>query len=156
LKEAVVSHKRIVSIKRSINTSMTLGIGMQDSSFMDSVRRALPNATIQTIVSPRAFLRGREPGVDAVVYSAEGGSAWTLIYPGYSVIVPWSASAKRPIGYPVPTADPGWQQFVSTWGNLKKKDGTVGRLYAHWILGGGALSKEPRWSIIRDVLHWVD
>jgi ABC-type amino acid transport substrate-binding protein len=71
-------------------------------------------------------------------------------------MLPWPSSAKRPVGYPVPNADPAWQQFVSTWVDLKKKDGTVDRLYAHWILGGGAISKEPRWSVIRDVLHWVD
>ncbi|MEO2175620.1 MAG: hypothetical protein ABGY96_16130 [bacterium] len=53
-------------------------------------------------------------------------------------------------------ADPEWERFVSTWLVLKKKDGTVDRLYSHWILGGGALTKEPQWSIIRDVLHWVD
>jgi ABC-type amino acid transport substrate-binding protein len=136
--------------------NLTLGIGMQDSNFEDNVRRALPDVSIQSIASPRTFLRGKEPEVDAVVYSAEGGSAWTLIYPGYSVILPWPSSAKRPVGYPVPNADPAWQQFVSTWVDLKKKDGTVDRLYAHWILGGGALSKEPRWSVIRNVLHWVD
>ena len=136
--------------------NLTLGVGMQDSNFEDNVRRVLPDASIQSITSPRMFLRGKEPDVDAVVYSAEGGSAWTLIYPGYSVILPWPASAKRPVGYPVPNADPAWQQFVSTWVDLKKKDGTVDRLYAHWILGGGAISKEPRWSVIRDVLHWVD
>ena len=31
-----------------------------------------------------------------------------------------------------------------------------GALFAHWIEGGGAEIKEPRWSIIRDVLGWVE
>ena len=140
----------------SLIPNLTLGIGMQDNTFIDTVRRVLPNASIETINSPRAFLRGKKPEMDAVVYSAEGGSAWTLIYPGYSIILPWSASAKRPVGYPVPVAEPEWERFVSTWVLLKKKDGTVDRLYSHWILGGGAKVKAPRWSIIRDVLHWVE
>jgi hypothetical protein len=29
-------------------------------------------------------------------------------------------------------------------------------LYDFWILGRGAASTEPRWSVIRDVLGWVD
>jgi len=29
------------------------------------------------------------------------------------------------------------------------------RLYSRWILGQDAVLKQPRWSIIRDVLHGV-
>jgi hypothetical protein len=56
----------------------------------------------------------------------------------------------------VPRDDAQWQTFVSQWVTLSQKDGTVRQLYAYWILGEGARSHAPRWSIIRDVLHWVD
>jgi hypothetical protein len=46
--------------------------------------------------------------------------------------------------------------FMNRWIDLKKKDHTIDRLYNHWILGRGAVDEEPRWSIIRDVLHWVE
>ncbi len=36
------------------------------------------------------------------------------------------------------------------------KDKTIDRLYNYWILGIGAEEKGHRWSIIRDVLHWVE
>jgi hypothetical protein len=29
-------------------------------------------------------------------------------------------------------------------------------LYRHWIPGEAATSTTPRWSVIRNVLHWVD
>jgi hypothetical protein len=29
-------------------------------------------------------------------------------------------------------------------------------IYDHWILGKTANQRQPRWSIIRNVLHWVD
>ena len=29
-------------------------------------------------------------------------------------------------------------------------------LYAHWILGERATAKQPRWSVLRDVLGWVE
>jgi len=32
----------------------------------------------------------------------------------------------------------------------------VDRLYQHWVLGRELGEPEPRWSVIRDVLHWVD
>jgi hypothetical protein len=45
---------------------------------------------------------------------------------------------------------------VDTWIELKKKDRTIARLYDYWILGRSAVEREPRWSIMRNVLHWVD
>ena len=46
--------------------------------------------------------------------------------------------------------------FVNTWLDLKRKDHTINALFEHWILGKHASKKGPRWSVIRDVLHWVD
>jgi ABC-type amino acid transport substrate-binding protein len=101
-------------------------------------------------------LRGRRPELDAVLYSAEGGSAWTLIYPAYTVVIPHPMVQIMPAGYPVAKGDPEWVGFLSSWIELKKKDGTIGLLYDHWILGRGETSQLPRWSIMRDVLKWVE
>ncbi len=30
------------------------------------------------------------------------------------------------------------------------------RLYDHWILGLDAEPRKPRWSILRNVLHWAN
>ncbi len=49
-----------------------------------------------------------------------------------------------------------WSGFISTWVEMNTKNGLVDKLFQHWIGGGGAKPKEPRWSVIRDVLHWVD
>jgi hypothetical protein len=46
--------------------------------------------------------------------------------------------------------------FMNHWVELKKKDKTIDRLYNYWILGKGAKAQKPRWSIIRNVLHWLD
>ena len=32
----------------------------------------------------------------------------------------------------------------------------IDQLYDHWILGRDAEKRGPRWSVIRDVLGWVD
>jgi hypothetical protein len=32
----------------------------------------------------------------------------------------------------------------------------IDELFDHWILGRGAEYDQPRWSIIRDMLGWVD
>ena len=42
--------------------------------------------------------------------------------------------------------------FINTWIELKKKDRTIATLYDHWILGKHAVPKQPRWSVLRNVL----
>lgn len=135
---------------------VSLGLVQQDETFERRVSAVLPQANVVEISSPREFLRGNRDDLDAVIYSAEGGSAWTLIYPDYSVVVPSGRQIKVPLGYPLPRGDKEWTSFVSTWVELEKKNGAVGMLFDHWIRGGGAQDKEPRWSVIRNVLGWID
>ncbi|MFC1689960.1 cation:dicarboxylate symporter family transporter [Pseudomonadota bacterium] len=137
-------------------SDLTLGVVQMDSAFSRRVQALFPLAEVVSIQSPREFLRGNREGIDAVVYSAEGGSAWTLIYPNFSIVVPQPLNAKVPMAYPMPRGDKEWLLFVSTWVELERKNETVDLLFDHWIRGGGAQNKEPRWSIIRNVLHWVD
>jgi len=136
--------------------NLKLGVVQNDEAFDRRIINAFPEASVVNIKSPRDFLRGDKPELDAVVYSAEGGSAWTLIYPDFNVVVPQPLSAKVPMGYPLPSGDVEWSRFISTWVELEKKNGSVGHLFEHWIRGGGAKDTLPRWSIIRDVLHWVE
>jgi Na+/H+-dicarboxylate symporter/ABC-type amino acid transport substrate-binding protein len=135
---------------------LQLGVVQSDPAFIREAQQRFPNAEFHNVDSPRNFLRGRRPELDAVVYSAEGGSAWTLIYPSYAVVVPHPMLYKVPLGYPLPPGDEAWSRFVSEWTVLKLKNGTVDGLFNHWIRGAGAATKQPRWSVIRDVLHWVD
>jgi len=39
--------------------------------------------------------------------------------------------------------------------SVQKSAGTVQALYDKWILGKGVVNHSPRWSIVKDVLHWV-
>jgi len=136
--------------------NLIIGVVQADPAFRRRVEHAFPQAEIVSIASPREFLRGDRDNLDVVVYSAEGGSAWTLIYPHYSIVVPQPSKMKLPLGYPLPKGDLEWSGFISTWVELEKKNGSVDLLFDHWIRGGGAKNTEPRWSIIRDVLHWVE
>ncbi len=108
------------------------------------------------LATPREFFRGRGKKLDALVHGAEAGSAWTLIYPQYTVAVPLPKPVKVPMAYAMPRGEHDMVKFVNTWLELKKKDKTLERLFDYWILGSGAEKKEPRWSVIRNILHWVD
>jgi hypothetical protein len=52
--------------------------------------------------------------------------------------------------------DHDWAYFLNLWIELKRRDGTIDALYGHWILGKQVGKREPRWSIMRNVLGWVD
>ena len=124
--------------------------------FIDLVRQRLPDAEIVPLNTPREFFTGKTEGLDALVFSAEAGSAWTLVYPQFSVVVPLPSPVAVPTAYAAARGDREMIDFVNTWLELKKKDGTLEKIYNHWILGKGAEKKEPRWSVIRNVLHWVE
>ena len=140
----------------SARRDLSLGVVQSDPAFSRWVQAGLPKAKIVEIESPRSFLRGQQPELDAVVYSAEGGSGWTLIYPDFSIVVPHNMNVKVPMAYPTPKGDDQWTRFVSTWVDMSIKNGRVDKLFMHWIGGAGAVPREPRWSVIRDLLHWVE
>ena len=43
--------------------------------------------------------------------------------------------------------------MVNTWIELKRKDGTIDQLFAHWILGQDVAQKRLRWSVVDNVLR---
>ena len=124
--------------------------------FDNLVRAALPNVELIRIGSPREFFEAPQGRFDALLATAEGGSAWTLIYPRFSVVVPRPNVVTGPIAFATPRTAPEVYDYVSTWIELKRHDGSVRHLYDFWILGRGAESTTPRWSVIRNVLGWVD
>jgi hypothetical protein len=44
---------------------------------------------------------------------------------------------------------------VNTWIDLKRKDGTIDDLFAHWIMGRNATPHVRRWSVLDNVLGWT-
>ena len=73
--------------------SLRLGIVQQDPAFQREAQKQFPNAELVHIDLPRNFLRGKTTDLDAVVYSAEGGAAWTLIHPGQRATTPGCCSS---------------------------------------------------------------
>jgi Na+/H+-dicarboxylate symporter/ABC-type amino acid transport substrate-binding protein len=141
--------RRIEKLK--IGVPRDIGVREADLKYL------LPNAKVAMIESPRDYFGNLWPNLDAIVTTAEAGSAWTLIYPQYAVVVPRPDIVKWPLAYPVAGRDDAMADFVSRWIDLKKKQRLAyQRFYDHWILGLEAEEKKPRWSVIRNVLHWVD
>jgi len=124
--------------------------------YVEMVRTHLPKAEVIVLDDVLDYFEGRLPDVDAVLFTAERGSVWTILHPQFAVVVPGPGTVGVPLAYPIARHDTEMASFVSTWINLKKNDGTIDGLFDYWIMGKNAGPSGQRWSIIRDVLHWVD
>jgi Na+/H+-dicarboxylate symporter len=127
-----------------------------DPYYVDRMAGYFPNAELVPIDSSTQFLDAPEGEFDAMIFSAEAGSALSLLRPEFTVVVPEPPIQKIPLSYALPLGEIDWLNVVNSWIELKRGDGTVARLYDYWILGREAEKRRPRWSVIRDVLHWVD
>ena len=103
---------------------------------------------------PREYFESGGAGADALVWSAEIGSAWTLLYPEFSV-VPIRPLTQLPLAYAVAPREAELAEYLSRWLEVFKGTSVDERLYDHWILGQTATPKTPRWSVLRNVLGWV-
>jgi len=122
--------------------------------FKEILQQTLPNAEIVMVTSFRDFLRGKMKDVDAFVHLAEAASAWTLIYPDYTVVIPEQLKIKTPIGFVLPEGQDQFKSSINDWLDVQTKNNTIDKIYQHWILGKSGQKKKPRWSIKRDVLGW--
>ena len=120
------------------------------------VEKELPNAQVTRIATPSEFFTADEERFDALLYSAEAGSAWTLLFPQYSVVVPEPNVISIPVAFVLPSDTTRWNRYVDAWINLNKTSRSVKRLYDYWILGQGAREKKRRWSVVHNVLGWED
>lgn len=135
---------------------LKIGLPGQTKYYDILLQRLVPDAELVRIDSPRSFFRDGFKKLDALAFVAEAGSAWTLVYPAFSVTVPMPNPIKIPLAYVVPKGSDELIAYVDRWIELKRKDGTLDALFRYWILGKGAERTEPRWSVARNVLGWFD
>ncbi len=133
-----------------------IGIPLESQHYRSLSERLVPQAKFVNIDSPRNFFTQTNEDLDAMIFLAEPGSAWTVVYPEYSVVVPIPDPITIPLAFPMPHGEQELVDWVNAWILLKKKEKSIDPLFKYWILGQGAKKKEPRWSIVRNVLHLVD
>ena len=118
------------------------------------IREYFGQAEISVVESPRVFFRAAEGEFDALVYPAEAGSAWTLIYPQFTVAVPQPIVLRVPVGYATARDDRRMSEFIDAWVELKRSDRTIDRLFEYWFEGKDPPGRKRRWSVARDVFGW--
>ncbi|BCS35138.1 ABC transporter substrate-binding protein [Luteitalea sp. TBR-22] len=124
--------------------------------FRRQVQQRLPEAVMVPLTATAGVFAPGGWTFEAMVLSAERGAFLTLLYPGYSVVVPTPGLIRVPVAYGLPQGDAAWKSFVDAWLELHSRDGSLTQLIDHWIFGRSFAPHQPRWSIVRNVLHWVD
>jgi Na+/H+-dicarboxylate symporter/ABC-type amino acid transport substrate-binding protein len=124
--------------------------------FMQKIRNELADVDIVPLDRLDDAFRKGHPPFDAITSTAERGSAYTLLHPEYSVAVPKPRPFKVPLAYVPAGRDAAMTALINSWIELKRKDGTLDELFAHWILGQDSSPKQPRWSVLDDVFRKRD
>jgi ABC-type amino acid transport substrate-binding protein len=147
----VEDHKRYkFESWRSIDKELNVTLGAVGKGRAKDVKRYLPNTDIAVMETYSEFFTDNPKKVGAIVISAEAGSAWTILYPAYSVVVPEPhLKANAALAIPLGTSD--FEDFVNDWLQMKKTSGIIDKLYNKWILGTKVEQKKGRWSIGRDL-----
>ncbi|MEZ6120565.1 MAG: cation:dicarboxylase symporter family transporter [Pirellulaceae bacterium] len=143
---------------QQMRTLRDLQIGYVDisRSTLDQYRKVLPDAEFYSISeSYRFFESTNQLGLDALLINAESGSAYTLFYPSFEVIIPQDLKISMPLFYAIGNRDAEMREFLDHWIHLRTKDGTYRVNYEYWVLGKSQRPAQRRWSVIRNVLGWV-
>ncbi|MGS0695315.1 cation:dicarboxylate symporter family transporter [Shewanella sp. 0m-4] len=125
-------------------------------SIIPHLEEKFPNLEFETIQSDRMFFEDDGNTWDGLMISLEAGKTWTILYPEYTTLYNREEIKSFPASYAVALDNGSLQTFLNSWLELQKSSGFVDKLYGYWILGENAKPKQPRWSVIKDVLHWVD
>ncbi len=119
-----------------------------------AAKREHPSAKITVIDSVQQFFQDDSQTYDGLVIAAEAGLAWTILHPEYSTIVP-TPIIRRSVGMETRSGDLAWLAFLNGWLEFERIDGPLARPRQYWLEGEGTQRREPRWCVLRDILHWL-
>ena len=83
-----------------------LVIGIPEAFFYaGGVKKNLPDSVVWELSTPRLFFKEQGEKIDAMIFGAAGASAWTLLYPEYSVVFPKPQIQPIAIAFPLAKED---------------------------------------------------
>ena len=97
---------------------------------------------LQVIPERHLFFSDRGRSFDALLASAEGGSAWAVLYPRNTLLTVFGARLPEQLALLIGGRDPDLEDYIDTWLTRKREQGFLDRLYRHWILLETAVNRE--------------
>lgn len=126
------------------------------SEYYNAVSTIFPQATIIPLDHPNQFFN--QTNADVLLTTAETGSAMALLHPFYDVAIlqPYDTYKIMCVYVVSKNCDDASLMFLNYWLKMEGEYGSLDRKYKYWVLGENADNRQRRWSIIRDVLHWIE
>ncbi len=137
---------------------LRIGIPGDTDLFAEYLEEIFGDTKIELVQveSWKDYFDGAYGELDAMLGLAEVGTAWSLVHPEYSVVIPRGMLIRRPLAFATSTGADDLGRFVDEWVVLQQARGSTQKAYEYWILGKGAEVRPRRWSIARDVLGWLE
>ncbi|MEW6993874.1 cation:dicarboxylase symporter family transporter [Colwelliaceae bacterium MEBiC 14330] len=134
------SRRKEFSDWKKIVNRKDLIIGIPEIFYSENVvKRYFSHITAWEISTPRLFFKEKYQHIDGMLFGAATASAWTLIHPEYTVIVPKPARPALSMAFAINTNDSAFEIFMRNWILMKQKNNDIDHLFHYWIAG-----KEPQ------------
>ena len=129
---------------------------VQPNPHIEAFRAALPRAQLIDIETYSVFYEADAGVYDILLTSMEAGSAWNMLYPGFTTLLLRDGTLKKAMVIVTSPENTELIRYVNDWLRLQESKGTMDVLYDYWFRGEPRASEEkpPRWCVARDVLGW--
>jgi ABC-type amino acid transport substrate-binding protein len=141
--------------RAAIESQGELTIGVLDDPLMVALaQRLLPKAKVVGLASYDDLPQHGE--VDASIWTLEQAKTWAAVRADYAAVVPRDLGGELMMAYLMAADAPEFRNYLNYWLKLQDVNGFRERMVRKWIEGKPEQKREPRWSILRNVLGWHD
>lgn len=119
------------------------------------VKAQLPNADVTAVDSISQFMSAPPGQFDAMLTGLDRASAYSLVAPQFTAVVPTPDLGSVPIALDVAKGEQPLLDYVNAFVDVYSSNGFFQDRLDYWVQGKGAQAERgPRWSVGRNVLHW--
>ncbi len=101
--------------------------------YKNALQAYIKQDKIVDIASPELFFNQKYQHIDAMLLGAATASAWTLLYPNYSVVIPQPTQPLLSIAFPINRHDHAFEVFMRYWIKIKQQSRMFDKLYHYWV-----------------------
>lgn len=141
-----ISRARIEAIR---NLQLTV---FNDPVLLPLLRHTFPEARIRIVENYRQLSPDSD---EAAIWSFQQAAAFVAAHRGFTAVAPEDLGSPFVFAYLMPKNSEQFLRYVNYWLDLKASDGFQKRMHDYWILGKSRPQHIRRWSVARNVLHWV-
>jgi Na+/H+-dicarboxylate symporter/ABC-type amino acid transport substrate-binding protein len=109
----------------------------------------------QTLV-PSDIINLIQGTIDVYMWSELQAYIWCLTNPTFTTLSYQGQLGGKYFAYPMQKTEEQFLHFINDWLFLKQEQGFAYKQRQYWFLGKIYNPEVKRWSVIRDVFHWVD